>query len=442
MYYLKAFGQFSALTNNALGVISNLGELSTNSLTFTRERTEHVDASYPGLTLVAFSSKDSSISSPTPVTTPFQLRSLEMMFTVYTYCINSVGKPIIANMLISILNTLAGKVSNLESGPLVSANVNGSTIWMPEWISWTASNLGGNQIRIWFSNSAFQNQYDEYDLVVIPPVSNLNTLFSTEENIQEALDARPISVLINLAQAAKEGNPETVHVAESYTLYPPAEAEFRPQATWQVLIYGKQGNNPDAIREAIRVYALTNSTYLEEDWRKLLPDVFRVTEFTILPRWDKISVPERQTAAGVYSPISKPAETLEYTKNLYSDQDPEHLDLAIRVVPHVYRSIGLVVFGGSDNREDKFSITDFYPDYIAVGTGSTDFSRMGLATQQWSILVQRLLIAAESGDSGSALPVGMRRVTRSGLTHVVESIQNIQFMVPLKVEVLADNEEL
>lgn len=442
MYYLKAFGQFSALTNNALGVISNLGELSTNSLTFTKERTEHTDIAYPGLTLVAFSSKDSSISSPTPVSTSFQVRSLEMMSTVYTYCKNSVGKPVINNLLISILNSLAGKVSDLEAGALVSTNVNGTTLWMPEWISWAASNLGGNQIKIWFSNEAFQNQYDEYELVVIPPVSNLNVLFSTEDNIQEALDARPISALINLAQAAKDGHPETLHVAESYMLYPPSEATYRPMTTWQVLIYGKQGNNPDAIREAIRVYALDNSTYLEQDWRDLLPDVFRVTEFTILPRWDKISVPERQTASGVYSPISKPAETLEYTKNLYSDQDPQHLDLAIRVLPHVYRSIGLVVFGGSDNREDKFSITDFYPDYIAVGTGSTDFSRMGLSTQQWSTLVQRLLIAAESGDSGSALPVGMRRVTRSGLTHVVESIQNIQFMVPLRAEVLADYEEL
>jgi hypothetical protein len=45
---------------------------------------------------------------------------------------------------------------------------------IPEWISWKSLSHPDTDIRIWMVDQAFQFQYPDYEIVVIPPVDDLD----------------------------------------------------------------------------------------------------------------------------------------------------------------------------------------------------------------------------------------------------------------------------
>lgn len=442
-YSLKGFVTIKSLVNNTPGVNSILGEASTYSLTFTKERGEYANTTYPDFTLVSIASKLDGVN--VAINPAYGTAVLNVSKHVVDYAIN-VGGQIYADLLLTdLIATYAGTLENFECGPIVT---NG-TIWLPEWISWKKSGTT-DTTKVWYSDPAFQAQFDEYSITVISPMARivngvvedrLDDFFLAPGDVALKINARSASETMDIIQQLKDMNPETVIRTESYNYSHPSLPTFIVPTNWSVLIYGAAGDNPDSIKDAIVEYVLDNSTHPIDDWKAILPDLFRRTEYIFLPRWDIYAIENSQIIAGIHNPLSavKDAVTFAQTKiPEYHTQAPTHIPNYLTSFTHLYKSIATLCIAGYDNMPlpggvQRRYLWNEFPDFICVPTTSPDFGRMTQKTQGFALLLERLIVAAEVATSYSSIPAGMRKVTRDGILYLVQRYENIQYLVAARV---------
>jgi hypothetical protein len=99
---------------------------------------------------------------------------------------------------------------------------------------------------------------------------------------------------------------------------------------------------------------------------------------------------------------------------------------------HPYKSLSIMTVGGPDNRSELFEIIQLFPDYISVGTNSTDFNRMAQTTKDWLNMIADMLPVAEAMSAFSSIPLGMSRTTRDGVLYLVKSFNNINYLIAAK----------
>lgn len=428
MYQLKGFIEILSLVNNTVGATAVFGEQSTWALTYTKEKGEYTSSLAPGYVLTSISSTD-SVTGKTPVTQPYVDHVLTVAKWVADYGLSHssfITRADFHDDLLAQFNTTMG---TLNFGELIS---NGSYS-VPTWISWINPLLPTNILKIWFSDTAFTAQYDGFDIVVIPPLDNIDDMFLPANVVQAKVNLRTISDTIDAIQTAKAKNPETVIRTEIYAYKNVNYPDVTFPTTWSLLIYGIAGDNVDSVKDAIIEHILDNSTHTRDDWTALLPDLFKRTEFIVLPRWDKFAIPDMSVQEGVYSPIMNLKECVTFAKSKITAFTASHIETYLTVHPSTYRSVSLLTIGNPENKDSLFKVSDVFADYIDVGTASTDFNRQAAATRDWSSLMEALVIAAESMTEFSDLPIGMRRLTRDGILYVAKVYLNIQYLVAAKI---------
>jgi hypothetical protein len=208
-----------------------------------------------------------------------------------------------------------------------------------------------------------------------------------------------------------------------------------------VLIYGAAGDNIDAIKDALVAYILANSTQTREQWTVILPDIFKRTEFVLIPRWDLYAIPNLTVQAGIHSPVSTLGEALAKAVAVIGSGYPSaHINSHAQLLGHPYKSLHMLAVGGPENRDNKWKITDVFADYIAVASTSLDFNRMSNATKGWALMLADLLLAAEVAEEFSSVPIGMSKTIRNGILYVVKSYQNIHFLMATKASIAPEEE--
>lgn len=428
MYSLKGFTRIASLVNNTIGTISPIGELSTWSLTYSRDIGEYFNTTYPGLSLVSFFSTD-SVTGKKPVDTVFSDHMLTVSNWIIEYGYTKGGLITSEDFNVDILNFFQGNISGVNFGPIV----NNGTLYLPAWISWSNPALPENNLKLWFSDSHFSQGYDKFEIVIIPPISNLDDFFLSPAAVQIAINSRTISETVDIIQVAKNNNPETVIRVNSYDYKNSAFPNITFTTNWSILIYGIAGDNIDSIKDALISYILSNSTKTLSQWIAILPDLFKRTEFNILPRWDKYAIPNLTIQPGIHSPNVNFIESAVFAKATLINYPVAHIDNYISSFGVSYKSLAVLCISNPENLNNKYNITDVFPDYINVGTSSLDFNRMGLQTQEWSIILEKLIIAAETVGLYSDLPPGIRRVIRDNKFYVASVYNNIQYLVSAKI---------
>jgi len=426
MYSLKGFIEIEALVKNNVGVNSVIGELSTLAMTYSRERGDYFDPTYPGFNLVTLHSV--SDSGKVPVEPVLSTHVLEVSKYVYDYCLLKAGGINSVDFNADIKTYFSDKIQNLNFGLFVS---NGD-LSLPGFMSWTNPLLPANTIKIWFADSVFRQQYDQFEVVVIPPVPDLNDFFLSISAIQTKVQSRSFPELVDLIQASKLNNPETVVRTNSYDYYNPTTNLPVFETLWSVLIYGAAGDNIDTIKDATIAYVLANSTHSRAEWTAILPDLFKRTEFVVLPRWLDLAIPNLTTSVGIYSPIINLSESISYTKAKVPEYTSAHIDLYLSSFGVNYKSLAVLCISNPENRDNKFDIRLLHSDYINVGTSSLDFNRMSASTQEFVDLLERMLIVAETISDFSDIPAEVRRVKRGTRLFVAAVYQNIQYLVLAK----------
>jgi hypothetical protein len=438
-YILKGFINNNTFLDAAPGATSTIGELSTQSSTFSTTKAEYFNESVaPDLTFVSFTSNDSANGN---VAVPSNLAAQVLQIAAWVYAqtqaVPNPGEIAQATILAGLLNQFQTSAQNFTAGNMVTDG----TYWVPEWIQWentTDPTYGSiatgntNLVKIWFVDNSFQEEYDQYQIVVVPPMATLNNFFTPSANVQALLDAQTFVDTMTAIQTARAGNPETIIVGETYDYVDPTNANNLIPTNWTVLIYGPAGNNIDSITTAIINYILANSTYTQAQWTAILPSLFKQTEFTLIPMWDQYAIPNRSTINGIYSPIANPSRALSMMASVAQSYPSAHINSNTCVQTYPYKCVPVISCGSPNNANDAFQLEDVFPDLLAVSSQSTDFSRMATTTQQFFLLLGNMLIAAETLTQYGNVPAGMSVLTRNGIFYLVVTFNNINYLMVCK----------
>lgn len=436
MYILRGFVPYALLSDNVPGVTNEIGELSVFSRTYTKQRAIYANPTIsPDIRLVAFTTeKDSEVEEPS-----IEMQGHILTIAAFTYK-QTIDNPTVllevADFHTRILDEHASTISNLRIGKIV----HDGRFYMPEWIEWSMKGAEDNYIKIWFSDAAFRLQFPDYEIVVTPPFLPLDDFFKPTDQVKKLLDSRNVTQIAEDLQNAKKGHPETFIRIDQFEYHDPRNTDNLLLSAWGVLIYGLGGNNLDAIKEALQNFILKNSNHPREDWAKILPDIFKRTEFIFNPIWDKYSIPNKKLEKGIYRPIFNFNEALVYTKTHLPGYPTTHIERHIEGFSFPHRSLSMTSIGNVENKDNVYRITEVFSDWINVSSTHHDFARMSSRTQKFHLLLADMVHHAETFLEHDAIPEGMMKVKRDNKLYLSTTYEKINYMVLCKSSVISEND--
>lgn len=445
-YVLKGFINNETFLDATPGAVSTIGQLSTQSSTYSRSKANYFqEAVAPDLTLISFTSNDSAQGNvQVPSNIAKQVLQIAAWVYAQTQAVPNPGELAAATITAGLLNNFETSAQNFTCGNMVTDG----SYWVPEWVQWENTTDGAygsiatgntNIIKVWFVDGSFATEYDSYEIVVIPPITPLDNFFTASANVKALIDAVSYIDTINAIQTAKSINPETALVGETYAYVDPTNATNLIPTNWTLLIYGPAGNNIDAIQNALINYILANSTHTQAQWTNLLPSLFKQTEFTLVPMWDQYAVPNRNQQSGVYSPQANASRVLSMMNSVAQSYSSGQIASNTTVMTFPYNNVALIACGSANNTNAAYQLEDVFPDLLSVPSTSTDFSKMSQGTQQFALLLNKMLIAAETLTQFGNVPVGMSTLSRDGIFYLVATLNNINYLMVCKSNFPLDN---
>lgn len=425
MNIIKGFVVIGDYVKNIPGEIAPLGELSTWSMTYTKERGEYVNTLIPGYKLVTFTSVESGSGEEVELDDDQVLEILRVVREIGLYGAGSIRPYDPQDFRNSITSTFNSEIENFNFGQFVDND----HLAMPEWISWTSLNFNNASIKIWLADESFRSQYDDFKITVLPPLANLDDFFKNYASVVDQLaDVDPIEKMDEL-QAAKELHPETYVRTYRFYFVNRVNPAHRTATYWNLLIYGQAGDNIDAVKDAVVDYILDNSTKDSSEWEQIMPDLFKRTEFVMIPHWDKLAIGNLNNLAGLYSSMLDPKEALEFVKSAVSFYNPIHVENNCITFPHDYKTLMITSVNGENNLTGHEKLNEIFPDYLPVPSTSTDFARMEIMTREWSLALSNALAVAETATEYTAVPAGVRKVYRAGKLFISFIYENVNYLV-------------
>jgi hypothetical protein len=428
MKILKGFVTINQFINNITNNVSSLGELSTFSQTFSTDKGEYKNVDLPEYSLITFKSIESTTGVAAVVSQSQVDQITELVNQAVVYATAHIRPYDPIDFKNTLLAAFTGRISTLNHGPFVD---NG-TLALPQWISWISTEHSDASIKIWLSDEAFQNQYDEYEIKVIPPLTPLNNFFGLFNSVSTTLDSITLNDLTNEIEVVRNSQPESYLRILNFNFVNTVNQAQTKSTNWTVLVYGKAGDNIDTIKDAIIAYVLENSTHTNQEWETILPDLFKRTEFIFLPRWDKEAIPNLTVLAGIYSSILNPKECIQFAKDNIGFYDDAFIEDNVNILPYDYKAISLVCVNGSSNIAGKETILDIIPDCIPISSTSTDFNRMQIATREWILLMDDMLVLAETATEFTTVPSPYRRIIRENKLFISMLYNNVNYLVAAK----------
>lgn len=430
---LKGFVGIESLISNQEGVVAPIGEISTKSLTYAKDVGLYNSDPHPHLTYYSFHAKDGA-GAKVAIPAIMQGHIFAMAEWINTTQRINGAAQTREDFLAELVQQWSSTSTGLNCGEMVQIDVG---FFFPEWVSFQKTDLlpeagiEENLTTLWFADAAFQSQYDDYEITVVPPVANLAVFFSGKAQVVAALAAQGTGATIARIQVAKDGKPETILTGENFDWVDPA-TQTRTPTNWSLLIYGAAGDDLDAIRQAIRDYIAANSDRTEDEWKAIFPDIYKNTEFVIFPRWKAWAIPDRALYEGTHSPIVNLKRELDYLKATLPTFAASWIDAHGTAIPCNYKSLTLLLTSSPDNRIGLTDIDNLYPDIINVPTSDTLWEAMSADTRAWIEGIQQMVMTAEDMGPYTDLPTGLRRTTRGAIIYVTKRFNDVNFLVASK----------
>lgn len=426
MLKLKAFVQIAALQNNDPEVTSLLGELSDRSSSFARDKQKYTSQVYNQCELVVFET-----SLVTPDT--YVQKSLEYSQWIYTQALLNAFNTDVEVFKSKFLTQFGGQFDQFECGVMVTAR----GIWMPAYIKFRLLGQPDNSVRLWYADKAFQAQCDSRTIIVVAPITPVDTLMNTTSVVAKALQAFTLPAHQEAISSAAGIYPFTKHRTMAYTWYAPDDSASTLTTYWSVVIYGGSVVSDDIIRDAIADYILANTTYTRDQWLAVFPDIFAARGFTVIPYWHKHSTYDATPAGGLYSPFVNYSECMSIANTFSYDKDQAHNASYLQSSCIQWKSLAALFISNKENDHTKLRITDIYDDYAMISTSGGDFNRMSPNTTDWVRKLIQAVIIAESYNEYSILDDGFYNLVHNDLSYIMFTIDNIDYMVLTRESMLA-----
>ena len=430
MYTLKGFFTYDSMISNQLNNVSRFGELSQNSLSYSKDKLIYSDGVIaPETSLVVFH----TFRDAARVEVPLLISNNALSIGGWLLERANAGQiPVDGYLMRQQLNAeFASTASDFEVGAILD---NFGTK-MPEWIRYVdTTTVEPNTITVWLSDESFSNQYDSFTIEVIAPLVPLNDFFKDPILVKQALAAYDLVEKTDEVQSKRGLYPFTLIKTFRYDYVNPTNQTDRTPSYWRATIYAHARHNPDLIPQALASTVLANSTHTQEEWAAILPDLFRTTEFIFTPLWLQYSAPNHEFQAGIYSPTIDPRENIALFKRTArgSGYSALYVDNRYELTTNIYKSLAMGVIGNPDNRDGITQFSDKFPDYLLTTNNSPDFNRMSANTAEWCDLFSRLILAAETMTKYTAVPVGLSRIIRDGIVYASGYYKNVNYLVVAK----------
>lgn len=309
---------------------------------------------------------------------------------------------------------------------IVNVTTGGTTTYLsrniPQFVQFSIINNTDTYVtKLWFDTGAFERDYDEYEIRVIPPVPETDTtttsaLFASFDAATTALAAvDPLSYL-NAVSPIQNGDPSTAVETIMLEYVDPLGTGRTTLVPWTVVGYGAHSLYDSTRFEAIRDWLEENAPVGTLDqWLVRFPGLDVVNEYTVIPLWDQPSSYVANLEVPFYRPIIQPSRIMDMVMRVYLAK-PE-----IEVVPYVefgsilYKGIGMVLVGKRDNDPSTQLFSEKYPDYTIVATANPGFNRLNEATRGVIRAMEELLrLAEDDASESSPLPAHVTRETLAG----------------------------
>ena len=412
---------------NGKGEVALFGELSPNSKTFAREL-GYYTVPNTDYGIVTFTSKDENNNT---VELPDTLISIINETIKWTWLLSTQVVPTTyAEFIYKFKNAFGARgVTDLSIGEIKSDG--DSTL--PDFIEFTYA--GDNEVKLWFTDEAFANQYDDFELQIITPLRNIDDFWLSFNELKLKLENSNNPYSISLAiKEARDAYPFTDISTEVVTFTNPTNQNETIQTYWLALIYGAAGSNPDIIREKIIEHVLSISKYSRDAWARIMPGLFKQNEFYIVPEWNNIAIETTAVAnKGVNSIITNATKGITKLTKIASDYPSFHISNFCDIWSTAYKPLAIYSIAHPDTRDKKYSIKDWYKDYLPVTTASYEFNRMSDITQDWVFTLYAALKAAEFYTNRRSLPRQFSLVERNGKLFVCFTHNQNKFMIYAKI---------
>lgn len=427
MYQLHGFMVINGLIDNELNHVSPLGELSPKSRSFSREIGIYSHPDYDTVRLFTFYS--ASDDKPLPLET--DLANTILAFGEW-FARQSLTNQLDNNRrnVVQLLSAeYAGRMTFLQVGKMVQSG----DYWMPEYVTFTlAQDTRKNRYKIWFADSAFRAQYDKYEIEVIPPIVNVDDFHKSVDVVKQTLTDHTLEELHTRVNRKANEKPYTYIITNQYNWINPNDSREKIPTHWTVIIYGEAGKNADVIREKIAEYVLANSDYTQQDWERIMPDLFIPTEFYLCPVWTKFATPNLQAKGGIYSPVLPYREILPFAKNTMFGYKEEKLIENMVTFGTIYKSVAMVACGHERNNLVSSKFEEVWPEYCNIYTTTRDFNRISPETQEFILFMNTLMVEAETLTPDGETLQEFTRVTRGQLYYVTGRHKGVTYLMPLR----------
>lgn len=427
MYQLHGFMVINGLIDNELNQVSPLGELSPKSRSYSREIGIYSHPDYDTVRLLTFFSQNEETAEPLAVEKANELLAFGAWFANQSLT-NQLDEN--RRAVVQLLNAeYAGRMTFLQVGKMVQSG----DYWMPEYVTFTlASDSRKNRYKIWFADKAFRAQYDKYEIEVIPPIVTVDDFHKGVDKVKQVLTDHTLEELHGRVNKKANEKPYTYILTNQYNYINPNDSNEKIKTHWTVIIYGEAGKNADVIREKIAAYVLANSDYTQQDWERIMPDLFIPTEFYICPVWTKFATENKQVQGGIYSPVLPYRELLPFAQRTMFGYKPEKLTEHMVTFGTIFKSIAVVACGHERNNLVSPKFEEVWPEYCNIYTTSRDFNRISPETQEFILFMNTLLVEAETLTPDGETQQEFTRVIRGNFHYVTGRHRNVTYLVPLR----------
>lgn len=435
MFTLKGFVEIPKWVVNDLNIVSQFGELTPRSRTYAKDKGLHSDPLYSEVNVVAFTSALDDAPADAPAWVLKTTLGLSNWLVQRSESDSIPSDP--EDLFRDIMVSFEGSLRDLKIGD-IATDINDRKL--PTRLSFEVINpdeidgpSSANEVRLWFEEESFKEQYDDYVIEVLPPLLNVDDMFLSPDELRELLALNDTNTLHERIAARGGEYPQTSLRTDTYNRIYPNDSTVEIPTEWTVMLYGLAGLNLDTIKAKTVEYVLANSEHSYEEWAEILPDLFKSTEYIVIPNWHDIAIPQKTLESGMFSPtinVSKIRERMELNVPQGYGYEAEWLDGDVVCTSQSpWRSISYIAIGGPENRDNLYLLNEQIPDYIAVPTSSLEFNRMDPTTQAWALMMNRLLQIAETVDYYSDIPVGYVRIVRDNKIYVAATHERVLYLV-------------
>lgn len=419
---LKGFIVLEDKQNNKPGSTSLHGELSNVSLSYSTEVGRYYNDDNNNVGLAAFSFKDQAGQRLV-----VDEVSLTSVWTICTWVVASSRNGTItqneAAFKLLIQQTYAETIEFLGSGN----HVTDGNVIIPEYIKWR-DRATNNIFHLWFVDNSFKTQYDEYEIIIVPPIKDLNQFMESIDVVQPLVEGRSSGETFNELYVLTGAIPFTKPASYPWGWVERENTLHKLVTDWVVGIYGIAGDNPEAVKTAIAKYILANSRYNEVEWAPIFPELFNPSEFVLIPSWGSISI-EGGITTDLYQPSINVSSAVGFMSSVCPEYPAKHVLDNLSSIASIYKSINFIGVGAPNNPDKIFRIEEKYPDYILVSNTDKDFARMTQITQEWVGVLHTMLKYAETMTGETVLPLGYYLFRRNGYMFISRRLNGVNYLM-------------